>query len=92
VIGYAYKDVPEAGGAILDLTRPYFSPAHTTYDGFIRYTRKFGKGFTWTGALHVRNIGVGNQIVPTYADPDGSISSYRIREPQSWAFSSTFEF
>ncbi len=92
VIGYAYKDVPEAGGAILDLTHPYFSKAQTTFDGFIRYTRKFGKRFNWTGALHVRNIGVGNQLVPTYADPDGSISSFRIREPQSWTFSNTFEF
>jgi hypothetical protein len=92
VIGYAYKDVPDAGGAVLDLTRPYYAPGHTTVDGFVRYTRKFGKRFNWTGALHVRNIGVGNEIVPTFADPDGSISSYRIREPQSWTFSSTIEF
>ncbi len=92
VIGYDYKDVPEAGGAVLDLTKPYFSPAQTTFDAFLRYSRKFGKRFNWTGSLHVRNIGISNEIVPTFADPDGSISSYRIREPQSWAFSNTFEF
>ncbi len=92
VIGYAYKVVPEAGGAVIDLTRPYFSRATTTFDAFLRYTRNFGRRVKWTGSLHVRNIGVGNEIVPTYADPDGSISSYRIREPQSWAFSNTFEF
>jgi outer membrane receptor protein involved in Fe transport len=92
VIGYDYKDVPEAGGAVLDLSKPYFAPSQTTFDAFLRYTRKIGRRVTWTGALHVRNIGVGNRIVPTFADPDGSISSYRIREPQSWTFSNTFEF
>lgn len=92
VIGYAYKDVPEAGGAVLDLTQPYFAPAQTTFDAFLRHSRRLGKRYNWTTALHVRNIGVGNKIVPTFADPDGSISSYRIREPQSWAFSNTFEF
>lgn len=92
VIGYAYKDVPEAGGAVLDLTHPYFSKAQTTYDAFLRHSRRIGKRYNWTTALHIRNIGIGNKIVPTFADPDGSISSYRIREPQSWAFSNTLEF
>lgn len=92
VIGYAYKNDPAAGGAVLDLTHPYFAPAQTTYDAFVRYTRHLGRKVTWTGALHVRNIGVGNEIVPSFADPDGSVSSYRIREPQNWTFSSTFEF
>ncbi len=78
VIGYDYKDVPEAGGAVLDLTKPYFAPAQTTFDAFLRYTRKFGNRFHWTGSLHARNIGIGNEIVPSFADPDGSISSYRI--------------
>jgi len=67
-------------------------PAQTTFDAFLRHSRHLGKRYNWTTALHVRNIGVGNKIVPTYADPDGSISSYRIREPQSWAFSNTLEF
>lgn len=92
VIGYAYKLTPDGDDVVLDLTRPYYTAGDTTFDAFIRYTRKIGKRFNWTNAVYVRNIGVGNEIIPSFADPDGSISSYRIREPQSWTYSSTLEF
>ena len=46
----------------------------------------------WTLRLHVRNIGVGDELIPSQANPDGSIAAYRIREPQNWTISSSFSF
>ncbi len=52
------------------------------------YSRRFEK-FDWKARLNVRNIGVGNELIPVASQPDGSIASWRIRESQSWSLRNT---
>jgi len=42
--------------------------------------------------LNVRNIGVGNELVPITSEPDGSGATYRIKPPQSWFVTNTISF
>lgn len=90
-IGYPYVNSPDAG-PVLDVTRPHWGASETSFDAFVRYNRRFGKRYNWTAQVHFRNIGIGNEIIPTYANPDGSYSSFRIREAQNWSISNSLEF
>jgi hypothetical protein len=47
---------------------------------------------TWKVQLNVRNIGVGNELRPLAAWPDGTIIQWTIREPQRWTLTNTFSF
>jgi hypothetical protein len=42
--------------------------------------------------LNVRNLGVGNELIPVSAQPDGTPNSWRIRESQAWSLRNTFTF
>ena len=64
----------------------------TTFDAFVRYTRKLNRRVTWTGALHVRNIGVSNELRPLAVWPDGRVVQWTIKEPQRWTLTNTFRF
>jgi hypothetical protein len=91
-IGYPYIRTAETGTTpVLDVQHPYYGPKQTTFDAFLRYSRELGDRVKWTIQLNIKNIGVGNEIIPTYANPDGSYASFRIREPQSWAISNSFD-
>jgi outer membrane receptor protein involved in Fe transport len=90
-IGYASKIEPGAG-LVYDVTRPYYAPAQTDVDAWVRYTCKLGKRVTWTAQLNVKNIGVGNELIPVQVQPDGTRADFRIRESQTWTLSNTFSF
>jgi hypothetical protein len=70
---------------------PYYAPSETNYDAWVGYRRKFAK-FNWSIQLNVRNIGVGNELIPVSAQPDGSIAGWRIAPSQSWTLRNTFTF
>jgi hypothetical protein len=78
-------------GIVPDVQNPYYGPADTSYDAWIGYNRKFRK-VTWRVQLNVRNIGVGDELIPVGAQPDGSVNSWRIRESQTWSLRNTFTF
>lgn len=78
-------------GVVPDVRHPYYSPSDTSYDAWIGYSRKF-KRVNWKVQLNVRNIGVGNELIPISAQPDGSVASWRIRESQTWSLRNTFTF
>ncbi len=78
-------------GIVPDIHHPYKGPTETDYSAWIGYRRKFEK-FTWNVQLNVRNIGVGNELIPVSAQPDGSPNSWRIREAQTWSLRNTFAF
>ena len=40
----------------------------------------------------VRNIGVGNELIPVSTQPNGTVNRWMIREAQKWTLSSTFMF
>jgi len=96
-IGYAIKTVTDALGTSYfeDITRPYYGPAETNYDVWVGDTRKLklgSKSVNWKVQLNVRNLGVGNKLIPVAANPDGSYGTYRIAEPQTITLTNTFEF
>jgi outer membrane receptor protein involved in Fe transport len=92
VIGY--EPIPgDATSAIsFDIANPYRGPSDTNYDAWIGYRRKIWRNIDWSVQLNVRNIGVGNELVPVTTQPDGSGATYRIRPPQTWQLTNTFRF
>jgi outer membrane receptor protein involved in Fe transport len=93
-IGYPVTTFVNSSGAtvpILDVFNPYFGPTETSYDANIGYTHKFHR-FTWNARLYVQNIGVGNKLIPVYANPNGVTAVWRIASPETWTLSNTFTF
>lgn len=92
VIGY--EPIPgDATSAIsFDIANPYRGSSDTNYDAWLGYRRKIWRNIDWSVQLNVRNIGVGNELVPITTQPDGSPATYRIRPPQTWQISNTFRF
>ncbi len=78
-------------GRVPDVHNPYYGPAQTDVDAWIGYTHKFRK-FTFSAQMNVKNIGVGNELIPVSAQPDGSVAAWRIREPQYISLRTTFTF
>jgi hypothetical protein len=81
-------------GAVPDVAHPHHDDALTDFDAWIGYTRAFKK-FTFKAQLNVKNIGVGEELIaagPNAAQPDGSIATWRIREPQYISLRTTFSF
>jgi hypothetical protein len=78
-------------GIVPDIKNPFYGPSQTNYDAWVSYRRKFEK-FTWSAQVNVRNLGVGNELIPVSAQPDGTPNSWRIREAQTWSLRSTFSF
>jgi hypothetical protein len=74
-----------------DVKNPYYGPRETNYDAWIGYGKKFRR-FNWRIQLNVQNIGVGDELIPVSAQPDGSINSWRIAAEQSWTLRNTFTF
>ncbi len=78
-------------GPAPDVRNPYYGPSETNYDAWVGYRRKFER-FNWSIQLNVRNIGVGNELIPVSAQPDGSIAGWRIAPSQNWSLRNTFSF
>jgi hypothetical protein len=91
VIGFPYY-VHAQYGAVPDVAHPYYADEEQNYDAWISYRRKLGTRVTWKAQLNVKNIGVGNKLIPVGAQPDGSVHSWRIAEPQRWTVTNTFSF
>lgn len=89
-IGFPVINDPVFGGAP-DVSDPYYGPAQTDFDAWVGYTHKFKK-FTFKAQLNVKNIGVGDELIPVSAQPDGSVAAWRIREPQYISLRTTFTF
>jgi outer membrane receptor protein involved in Fe transport len=91
-VGYPVRVLPDGSG-VFDVTKPYFGPSERNIDGWIGYSRKIYRDTVrWSAQLNVRNIGVGNKLIPVNAQPDGTYNTMRIAEPQTWTLTSSFEF
>jgi hypothetical protein len=78
--------------AVSDVSRPYFGAAEADWDGWVSYSRMIRRGVRWKVQLNVRNIGIGNELRPLTAWPDGTVVQWTIKEPQHWTLTSTFSF
>ncbi|HWA86813.1 MAG TPA: TonB-dependent receptor plug domain-containing protein [Opitutus sp.] len=95
VIGYPTITLTTATGATLttlDVSKPYYGPSQSYYDAWIGYDRQLTKRIGWKVQLNLRNIGVGNKLIPIYANPDGTTAMWRIAEPMQWTLTNTFTF
>jgi hypothetical protein len=81
-----------SGTLLYDVQNPFYGPTEGNFDGWIGYSRKLGKNIRWSTQMNVRNIGVGNRLIPVSAQPDGTYDSLRIAEPQTWQLTTSFEF
>jgi hypothetical protein len=94
LLGYGGKTIVSAGTslAVSDLTKPIYGPKETTFDGLISYQRKIWRNVQWKAQLNIKNIGVGNEMRPRYAWPDGTVVYSTIREPQRLTLTNSFSF
>jgi hypothetical protein len=95
VIGYPTTTLTTPSGTsltTLDVSKPYFGPTETYYDAWIGYEHRLTQRINWKIQLNVQNIGVGNKLIPIYANPDGAVAMWRIAEPMKWTLTNTFTF
>jgi outer membrane receptor protein involved in Fe transport len=94
LIGYAGGTIVSGGNTLVvsDVTKPYYSPAESVYDMWFGYEHKLSHGINWRLQLNIKNVGVGNELIPLQADPDGKVVMWRIKEAQKWTLTNTFEF
>jgi hypothetical protein len=92
LIGTGYK-VDSRLGEVPDYSTLYMGPSRTTFDAWISYRRpEIYKKVDLQVKLNVRNIGVGDKIVPTATQPDGTIRAWRISEPMTATLRTEFTF
>lgn len=92
ILGYPVIDNPEGDTANYDISKPYHGAAEYNFDVWVGYARKVTKRIDWSIQLNVRNLFVGNELVPITVQPDGSPAAYRIRPGQTWQLTNTFRF
>jgi hypothetical protein len=94
LLGYAGTLTNIAGQSVpvADVTKPFFGEREYNIDANIGYSRKLRNNINWSIRLFVKNIGVGNELIPLFVYPDGTAYQFRIREAQKWNLVNTFTF
>lgn len=84
---------------LLDVTKPYFTPAYANFGAWLTYKRRILRDrVNWTLQMNVRNLLDENTIYPLFIvdrrdgthRPDTAV--YALKEPRTWQFTSTFRF
>jgi hypothetical protein len=89
-----YYGVQQLPATITDLdpNRPIYNSPHTYVDMFAAYRFKIWHDkVVTTLKLNVRNVGQRSGLQPVGAFPDGTISTYRIVDPQLFIFTASFD-
>ncbi len=91
-IGYPLREIA-TGVYGPNVATPFYGPEETNYDAWVGYQRRITSDkVNWSLKFRVRNIGVGDELIPSRANPDGTIYEARIAEPQVWELINTFKF
>ncbi|MBL9204228.1 MAG: TonB-dependent receptor plug domain-containing protein [Opitutaceae bacterium] len=78
---------------ISDVRNPYFGPTETRADAWVSYaTKLFRNRIPLKIQLNVRNLFTHDELVPTVANPDGSIPVWAIAEGRKFTLSAKFSF
>ena len=64
VIGYKPIAGATANSISFDIANPYKGPSLTDFDLWAGYTHKIWAKVTWNIQLNIRNVGVGNKLIP----------------------------
>jgi hypothetical protein len=91
-IGFPIIVAPDGVSGIVDVRNPYYGEAEKNVDLWVGYRRKLSEKITWNVQVNVKNVGVGNRLIPVSAQPDGTIDTPRIATPQTWSLTTSFEF
>jgi outer membrane receptor protein involved in Fe transport len=95
LIGYEATTAVNSAGTtvpIFDFSKPIHGPTETNVDLWLGYSREWREWADFHVQLNIKNVGVGNELIPIYANPDGTPAMWRIREPQRWALNFGLEF
>jgi hypothetical protein len=84
--------VNELGSITPDLSSPINAPDQFSGDLWIGHQRKLNDKIDWRIQLNVRNAFGDNDDIPVAADPDGTISIFRIPNERLWFITNTFSF
>lgn len=89
ISGYRYSSTL----GYLDVNQPIHGPKDTHLDLWAGYTRKLNyRNLVWHAQLNLRNVGENTRLVPSYFEPDGSLSLARIQQGMEWRLSNSLEF
>jgi len=93
VIGFPPIPNPTNPGRVnFDLDNPFYGPAETNIDLWVGYSRRLSDRIDWRVQLNVRNVGMGNDLIPITVQPDGTPATLRISPHQAWSLTNTFRF
>lgn len=94
IIGYGGTLLTLGGGKIpgADVSHPIMGREEQTFDLWFSYQRKLTRRIDWKAQLNIRNLGVGNELLPVQANPDGQVMAWRVRDPQRITLTNTFSF
>ncbi len=90
IIGYPLADF--GGETSFVLNSPYFGPTEESLDAWIGYGAKINDKIDWRIQLNLRNIGIGDELIPLNTQPDGTPAAWRIRPAMSMELTNTFNF
>jgi hypothetical protein len=83
----------EAGAWVYDVSRPFYGSEQINYDVWLRYGRRFLKDkVRWSAQLNVRDVFGSEDLIAVTAQPNGTVASARIPQPNKWTLTNTFEF
>lgn len=91
-IGYPVVLDQKSNRYVSDVTKPYYGPENLGADVFFSYDVRIGKKLKWNIRLNVKDVIQQDALIPVAAQPNGSISSYRITEGTNWLLTNTFSF
>lgn len=94
-VGIGYYGIKDANGiyTALDRNRPIYAPSTIAVDLNIGYTTKvfFSKKTGVKLQLNIKNVAESGRLLPINAWPDGTITAYRIADPQQILLTATFD-
>ncbi|OIQ98873.1 catecholate siderophore receptor Fiu precursor [mine drainage metagenome] len=91
-IGYYPKYQSDAGIWVTDVNNPIYGRSEANYDAWIGYERRLTRKITWQIQLNVRDLFASSSLIPTMANPDGTIAQVRIPSPTTWSLTNTLSF
>ena len=91
-IGYYPRFDTDANAWVIDLSKPIKGPSETNYDAWISYERRLTDKVNWSIQLNVNNLFAKKSLIPTWANPDGTIAQVRLPADTTWTLRNTFSF
>jgi hypothetical protein len=76
-----------------DITRPIYDKARANFDLWFTYSHKvFGDRSNMRLQLNIRDVTSSGGLMPIYVNLAGQPVAFRIRDPRTYTFSTTFDF